>query len=137
MYIISFENMRNTKLKDVRTAWSHSRCVFILSRFPHPKSPLPSCALTRMHTSSFPLTHLLLLIYYILLILTFTIELRLVLLILNSFNHLRFFLGKNRVMQVALGKSEEDEYKPNLHTLSEVCRLIELTLICLCSHFFC
>eukprot|EP01136_Pigoraptor_vietnamica_P006957 Opistho-1_new@40558 len=31
----------------------------------------------------------------------------------------RFFLGKNKVMAVALGRSEEDEHAPNIHKLSE------------------
>ena len=33
----------------------------------------------------------------------------------------RFFFGKNRVMQLALGRAESDEYKTNLHYVSEVC----------------
>ena len=32
----------------------------------------------------------------------------------------RFFFGKNRVMQLALGRTESDEYKTNLHYVSEV-----------------
>ncbi|KAA0707519.1 mRNA turnover protein 4 -like protein [Triplophysa tibetana] len=52
------ENMRNNKLKDVRTAWKHSR----------------------------------------------------------------FFLGKNKVMMIALGKGPTDEYKDNLHKLSRFLR---------------
>lgn len=28
-------------------------------------------------------------------------------------------MGNNKVLKVALGKSEEDEHKPNLHLLSE------------------
>jgi mRNA turnover protein 4 len=31
----------------------------------------------------------------------------------------RFFFGKNKVMAFALGKSIEDEYKDNLHKLSD------------------
>ena len=31
----------------------------------------------------------------------------------------RFFLGKNRVMQVALGRSPEEEYRDNLYKLGE------------------
>eukprot|EP01137_Pigoraptor_chileana_P007624 Opistho-2@53448 len=31
----------------------------------------------------------------------------------------RFFLGKNKVMAVALGRTPEDEHAPNLHKLSE------------------
>jgi len=31
----------------------------------------------------------------------------------------RFYFGKNKVMQIALGKTEEDEYKEKLHLLSE------------------
>ena len=37
---------------------------------------------------------------------------------------LRFFLGKNKVMQVALGKKEEDEYQKDLHLLAEVAILL-------------
>ncbi len=33
----------------------------------------------------------------------------------------RFFLGKNKVMQVALGKSPETEPADNTHLLSKVC----------------
>ena len=33
----------------------------------------------------------------------------------------RFFFGKNRVMQLALGRAESDEYKTNPHYVSEVC----------------
>ena len=32
----------------------------------------------------------------------------------------RFFYGKNRVMQLALGRSEAEEYKEGLHHVSEV-----------------
>ena len=31
-----------------------------------------------------------------------------------------FFFGKNSLMQIALGKSEEDEPKPNLHLVGDV-----------------
>ncbi|CAL0334331.1 unnamed protein product [Lupinus luteus] len=34
----------------------------------------------------------------------------------------RFFLGSNKVMQVALGRSLSDEIKPNLHKLSKLLR---------------
>ncbi|GAA6231989.1 mRNA turnover protein 4 homolog [Lates japonicus] len=57
LFIFSVENMRNNKLKDIRTAWKHSR----------------------------------------------------------------FFFGKNKVMMVALGKGETDEYKDNLH---KVCKYL-------------
>jgi mRNA turnover protein 4 len=30
----------------------------------------------------------------------------------------RFFFGKNKVMAIALGKSEEEEVLPNIHKLS-------------------
>jgi hypothetical protein len=35
-----------------------------------------------------------------------------------------FFFGKNTLMQIALGKSEEDEPKPNLHLVADVRREI-------------
>ena len=31
----------------------------------------------------------------------------------------RFCMGSNKVLKVALGKSEKDEHKPNLHLLSD------------------
>eukprot|EP01116_Phalansterium_solitarium_P018183 TRINITY_DN4720_c0_g3_i4.p2 TRINITY_DN4720_c0_g3~~TRINITY_DN4720_c0_g3_i4.p2 ORF type:complete len:233 (-),score=108.43 TRINITY_DN4720_c0_g3_i4:573-1235(-) len=31
----------------------------------------------------------------------------------------RFFMGKNKVMQVALGRTPEEEYKPKLHLVSD------------------
>ncbi|KAM9964689.1 hypothetical protein ACTFIW_004464 [Dictyostelium discoideum] len=55
IYLFTFENMRNNKLKSVRTEWSTSKFLF----------------------------------------------------------------GKNKVLSVGLGKSEEDELKPNLHKLTE------------------
>ncbi|CAL8339830.1 unnamed protein product [Merluccius merluccius] len=55
VFIFSVANMRNNKLKDIRTAWKHSR----------------------------------------------------------------FFFGKNKVMMVALGKGQTDEYKDNLHKVSK------------------
>ena len=33
---------------------------------------------------------------------------------------IRFMLGKNKVMQVALGTCAEDEYRDNLHEISAV-----------------
>ncbi|XP_051528469.1 mRNA turnover protein 4 homolog [Myxocyprinus asiaticus] len=54
VFVFSVNNMRNNKLKDIRTAWKHSR----------------------------------------------------------------FFLGKNKVMMIALGKGPTDEYKDNLHKVS-------------------
>lgn len=33
----------------------------------------------------------------------------------------RFFFGKNKVMQIALGRNHEEEYKPNLAKISKVC----------------
>ncbi|RUS83542.1 hypothetical protein EGW08_008721 [Elysia chlorotica] len=36
----------------------------------------------------------------------------------QEWNHSRFFFGKNRVMQLALGRTEEDEYRENLHKLT-------------------
>ena len=32
--------------------------------------------------------------------------------------HFRFFFGKNKVMSLALGRTEEDEYRDGLHKLS-------------------
>uniref|UniRef100_A0A672GE43 MRT4 homolog, ribosome maturation factor n=1 Tax=Salarias fasciatus TaxID=181472 RepID=A0A672GE43_SALFA len=58
LFIFSVENMRNNKLKDIRTAWKHSR----------------------------------------------------------------FFFGKNKVMIVALGKGDTDEYKDNLHKVTRYLR---------------
>ncbi|XP_056590720.1 mRNA turnover protein 4 homolog [Triplophysa dalaica] len=58
VFVFSVENMRNNKLKDIRTAWKHSR----------------------------------------------------------------FFLGKNKVMTIALGKGPTDEYKDNLHKVSRFLR---------------
>lgn len=58
LFIFSVANMRNNKLKDIRTAWKHSR----------------------------------------------------------------FFFGKNKVMTVALGKGQTDEYKDNLHKVSKYLR---------------
>ncbi|XP_029908140.1 mRNA turnover protein 4 homolog isoform X1 [Myripristis murdjan] len=55
LFVFSVANMRNNKLKDIRTAWKHSR----------------------------------------------------------------FFFGKNKVMMVALGKGQTDEYKDNLHKVSK------------------
>ena len=37
-----------------------------------------------------------------------------------EFREDRFFLGKNKVMKVALGKTPEDEYRDELHQVSEV-----------------
>lgn len=34
----------------------------------------------------------------------------------------RFFLGSNKVLQIALGKTDADEQKEGLHKASEVCR---------------
>uniref|UniRef100_A0A3Q3WNM2 Ribosome assembly factor mrt4 n=1 Tax=Mola mola TaxID=94237 RepID=A0A3Q3WNM2_MOLML len=58
LFIFSVANVRNNKLKDIRTAWKHSR----------------------------------------------------------------FFFGKNKVMMVALGRGETDEYKDNLHKISKYLR---------------
>ena len=40
----------------------------------------------------------------------------------DSWSHSKFFLGKNRVMSLALGKSEEEEYAENLHQVSKLLR---------------
>ena len=34
--------------------------------------------------------------------------------------HYRIFLGKNKVLQLALGRNESDEYKDGLHFVSQV-----------------
>lgn len=36
----------------------------------------------------------------------------------NEWKHSRFFFGKNRIMQLGLGKTESDETEENLHKLS-------------------
>ncbi|KAK3741821.1 hypothetical protein RRG08_018521 [Elysia crispata] len=36
----------------------------------------------------------------------------------QEWNHSRFFFGKNRVMQLALGRTDEEEYRENLHKLT-------------------
>lgn len=43
----------------------------------------------------------------------------------------KFFLGSNKVMQVAIGRSSSDEIKPNLHKVSKV------VLSCLAILFWC
>lgn len=58
LFIFSVANMRNNKIKDIRTAWKHSR----------------------------------------------------------------FFFGKNKVMIIALGKGDTDEYRDNLHKVSKQLR---------------
>jgi len=40
----------------------------------------------------------------------------------------KFFLGSNKVMQVAIGRSASDEIKPNLHKVSKVCFSCNLVL---------
>ncbi len=35
-------------------------------------------------------------------------------------NDSRFFYGKNKVMQLALGKTDADEYRNGLHQVAEV-----------------
>jgi hypothetical protein len=37
-----------------------------------------------------------------------------------SFFFFRLFLGKNKIVQLALGKSSEDEYQDNLSNVSEL-----------------
>lgn len=44
----------------------------------------------------------------------------------------RFFFGKNKVMVVALGKGQTDEYKDNLHKVGEIlCIYVKLENIIL------
>jgi len=40
----------------------------------------------------------------------------------ESWNHSKFFIGKNRVIAKALGKTEEEEYNENLHKVSFLLR---------------
>ena len=40
----------------------------------------------------------------------------------NKWSHSQFFLGKNRVMALALGKDEAGEYNTNLHKVSRLLR---------------
>lgn len=47
----------------------------------------------------------------------------------------RFFLGSNKVMQVALGRSVSDEIRPGLHKVSKVCLLFIVNLLSLSSAF--
>lgn len=44
----------------------------------------------------------------------------------------RFFFGKNKVMMVALGKGETDEYKDNLHKVGKILLLPENTMLIYC-----
>ncbi|CAL1538472.1 unnamed protein product [Lymnaea stagnalis] len=37
----------------------------------------------------------------------------------QEWNHSRFFFGKNKVMQLALGRTEDEEYRENLHKLTQ------------------
>lgn len=37
----------------------------------------------------------------------------------EQWKHSRFFIGKNKIMAMALGRSAEEEYKPNLHKLGK------------------
>lgn len=47
----------------------------------------------------------------------------------------RLFLGKNSIAKIALGRTEEEEYKENLHIISQVghhqrfCKLVAYTFI--------
>ncbi|BFZ21104.1 hypothetical protein BsWGS_24143 [Bradybaena similaris] len=36
----------------------------------------------------------------------------------QEWSHSRFFFGKNKVMQIALGRTEDEEYRENLHKLT-------------------
>lgn len=36
----------------------------------------------------------------------------------------RFFLGSNKVMQVAIGRSDSDEIRPGLHKVSKVSKTL-------------
>jgi mRNA turnover protein 4 len=37
----------------------------------------------------------------------------------NYWSKAKFVIGKNKVLNVALGKTEEDEHKPNTHKLTK------------------
>lgn len=41
----------------------------------------------------------------------------------------RFFFGKNKVMIIALGKRDTDEYKDNLHKVSKISDKLEKLLL--------
>ena len=40
----------------------------------------------------------------------------------DSWSHSKFFMGKNRVMSLALGRDEANEYNENLHKVSRLLR---------------
>ena len=41
----------------------------------------------------------------------------------------RFYFGKNKVMSIALGKTQEDEYKDNLHEISKVNSMVFIYVV--------
>ena len=49
----------------------------------------------------------------------------------------RFFYGKNRVMQLALGRSEAEEYKEGLHKVAQVSLAIIVRRTCKHVHCTC
>lgn len=79
LFIFSVANMRNNKLKDIRTAWKHSRYKYNESEV----NLMGVCGI------------------------------KLIIICESDIPH-RFFFGKNKVMIVAMGKGETDEYKDNL-----------------------
>lgn len=45
---------------------------------------------------------------------------------MQSYRNLRFFMGKNKVMAVAFGRGDDDEYQDNMAPLGKVNRLQRL-----------
>ena len=87
--VFSFENMRTNHFKELRKDFSDSRYVKSLH------------SLYRGSSSLIPFLNS-----------QFSVYRRL------SFAP-RFFLGKNKVMQIAIGKTEETSYRPNTYKMSE------------------
>ena len=46
----------------------------------------------------------------------------------------RFFYGKNRVMQLALGRTEAEEYKEGLHNIVQVQSVYHTREVYICAH---
>ena len=94
-YVFRFENMRNTTLKELRDKLHGvARCVAALSRRKPAQPPrsLLCCCFRSRHP---PLCSFLL-----------------------RLPAPSFFLGSHKVLRVALGRQEEDEHRPGLHSLA-------------------